>query len=83
MAIAAPRIPANAGALLPRSYGPEEGPGKDLATRRRGFASKLTGYDTTNELEAIGEDVSYRKEWSGREDSNLRPPGPEPGALPG
>jgi hypothetical protein len=21
--------------------------------------------------------------WSGREDSNLRPPGPEPGALPG
>jgi site-specific DNA recombinase len=23
------------------------------------------------------------KEWSGREDSNLRPPGPEPGALPG
>jgi site-specific DNA recombinase len=22
-------------------------------------------------------------EWSGREDSNLRPPGPEPGALPG
>jgi hypothetical protein len=21
-------------------------------------------------------------EWSGREDSNLRPPGPEPGALP-
>jgi site-specific DNA recombinase len=22
------------------------------------------------------------KEWSGREDSNLRPPGPEPGALP-
>jgi site-specific DNA recombinase len=24
-----------------------------------------------------------RKEWSGREDLNLRPPGPEPGALPG
>ena len=23
------------------------------------------------------------EEWSGREDSNLRPPGPEPGALPG
>jgi len=21
--------------------------------------------------------------WSGREDLNLRPPGPEPGALPG
>jgi site-specific DNA recombinase len=24
-----------------------------------------------------------RQEWSGREDLNLRPPGPEPGALPG
>ena len=23
------------------------------------------------------------KKWSGREDLNLRPPGPEPGALPG
>jgi len=22
-------------------------------------------------------------DWSGREDLNLRPPGPEPGALPG
>ena len=25
----------------------------------------------------------YGKDWSGREDLNLRPPGPEPGALPG
>jgi len=24
-----------------------------------------------------------KEEWSGREDLNLRPPGPEPGALPG
>jgi len=24
-----------------------------------------------------------RQNWSGREDLNLRPPGPEPGALPG
>src|SRR3954462_75685 len=24
-----------------------------------------------------------RNDWSGREDLNLRPPGPEPGALPG
>ena len=24
-----------------------------------------------------------KQEWSGREDLNLRPPGPEPGALPG
>jgi hypothetical protein len=29
-------------------------------------------------------EVEPKKEiWSGREDSNLRPPGPEPGALPG
>ena len=32
-------------------------------------------------------DMIYRRaknhEWSGREDLNLRPPGPEPGALPG
>src|SRR5579862_6218757 len=27
--------------------------------------------------------VNYRNKWSGREDLNLRPPGPEPGALPG
>ncbi len=27
---------------------------------------------------------SFQKEkWSGRKDSNLRPPGPKPGALPG
>src|SRR5579884_1191156 len=26
---------------------------------------------------------SQRVRWSGREDLNLRPPGPEPGALPG
>ncbi len=25
----------------------------------------------------------YKGKWSGREDLNLRPPGPEPGALPG
>ena len=27
--------------------------------------------------------VTDNEEWSGREDLNLRPPGPEPGALPG
>lgn len=24
----------------------------------------------------------FRRKWSGRQDSNLRPPGPKPGALP-
>jgi integrase len=28
-------------------------------------------------------DANSLKDWSGREDLNLRPPGPEPGALPG
>ena len=27
--------------------------------------------------------VPWGQNWSGREDLNLRPPGPEPGALPG
>ena len=29
------------------------------------------------------QDVKLIEDWSGREDLNLRPPGPEPGALPG
>ena len=47
------------------------------------------------EIDAVSLYPTYRKpfdlifkrvknqEWSGREDLNLRPPGPEPGALPG
>jgi integrase len=58
-----------------------------LATSRRSSDSKLpsydTNYDTKQDSAVLGTDVSYRQEWSGREDSNLRPPGPEPGALPG
>jgi hypothetical protein len=42
-----------------------------------------TNYDTTQRLARSDHDVSYGKDWSGREDLNLRPPGPEPGALPG
>ena len=41
---------------------------------------------TVPELRPIAPNVSDRmllKDWSGREDLNLRPPGPEPGALPG
>jgi len=52
--------------------------------------SETGGYVTnhvTNRQEKANEreDVSLtqRKDWSGREDLNLRPPGPEPGALPG
>jgi hypothetical protein len=42
-----------------------------------------TNYDTKQRLARRDHDVSYGKDWSGREDLNLRPPGPEPGALPG
>jgi hypothetical protein len=58
-----------------------------LSTRRHNFEGKQTSYDTTidtrhgSEIDELG--LSGSKEWSGREDSNLRPPGPEPGALPG
>jgi hypothetical protein len=30
-----------------------------------------------------GMKMDTEEDWSGREDLNLRPPGPEPGALPG
>jgi integrase len=52
-----------------------------LATRRRNSESSPTGYDTnydTRQLPARSDhSASYRKDWSGREDLNLRPPGPE------
>jgi integrase len=35
------------------------------------------------EKEPEGISLNPTKDWSGREDLNLRPPGPEPGALPG
>ena len=58
-----------------------------LSTRRRNSKGKPVGYDTNSDTVDISrgcdQDVSYRKDWSGREDLNLRPPGPEPGALPG
>ncbi len=34
-------------------------------------------------ISSMAENASDSIDWSGREDSNLRPPGPEPGALPG
>jgi len=58
-----------------------------LATRRANSGGKPssydTNYDTTPPSEGKDHDVTYGKDWSGREDLNLRPPGPEPGALPG
>jgi integrase len=48
---------------------------------------KWRGNDTNHVTNAEIDDPSLsltpRKDWSGREDLNLRPPGPEPGALPG
>jgi len=56
-----------------------------LATRRSNSEGNPTGYDTNyNTTQPSGEtdrDVSYGKDWSGREDLNLRPPGPEVRSL--
>ena len=46
-------------------------------------ASCVTKHVTNVPSDHNSELVSIRKDWSGREDLNLRPPGPEPGALPG
>ena len=51
--------------------------------------TELGLYDKTiKKLQDEGERKNYefkkrQKTWSGRKDSNLRPPGPKPGALPG
>jgi integrase len=48
---------------------------------------KASGHVTNHVTNGVAEDLpkttTPRKYWSGREDLNLRPPGPEPGALPG
>ena len=53
-----------------------------LATRPGNSEGKPPSYDTNGDTPAISDAVvsqlNYRQEWSGREDSNLRPPGPEP-----
>ena len=58
-----------------------------LANRRGRSEAEQPGYDTNRDTRRVlldaEKEVSYCKDWSGREDSNLRPPGPEPGALPG
>jgi integrase len=52
-----------------------------LATRRGNAEGKPTSYDTNYDTrQSSGESdhkLSYGKDWSGREDLNLRPPGPE------
>ena len=49
-------------------------------TGRKGYVTK---YVTDSPDMTTVTAPNGRKEWSGREDLNLRPPGPEPGALPG
>ena len=61
------------------------GPGRDEVTEADAV-NVATNHgmqaDHTRRHGGDAEDVTARK-WSGREDLNLRPPGPEPGALPG
>jgi integrase len=45
-----------------------------------GYVTKHVTMGTTGGMSRL---LTVRKNWSGREDLNLRPPGPEPGALPG
>ena len=48
-----------------------------------GYVTKYVTNSQEKAEEAKGGSVNQTKNWSGREDLNLRPPGPEPGALPG
>ena len=69
--------------------GEEENPGCIYHTlawyemRSPRLEGKPASNETLTERGPFDEGVSYSDRWSGREDSNLRPPGPEPGALPG
>ena len=58
-----------------------------LSTRRGNSEVKREGYDTNYDTTHVSREsdheINHREDWSGREDLNLRPPGPEPGALPG
>jgi hypothetical protein len=53
---------------------------------RGGHSFGHSGEKISSKAASVEEEKSFglkRMKWSGREDSNLRPPGPEPGALPG
>ena len=52
---------------------------QDLASRLAALQNRLHRTD----LAIRKRRQVFGNKWSGREDSNLRPPGPEPGALPG
>jgi len=51
--------------------------------RQQGEGGYGTKKVTNGTIETPLHPVNSSKGWSGREDLNLRPPGPEPGALPG
>ena len=57
--------------------------GKEIAFRSGGRFKKGSASSQPRPPIDWSKDVTRGEEWSGREDLNLRPPGPEPGALPG
>ena len=63
---------------LPRECSTTEphGQGSGAGEGNRTLATSLEGWGSTIELHP------QIKKWSEQQDSNLRPPGPKPGALP-
>ena len=55
----------------------------EALSQRGKTGGHVTNHVTNVVTEDLPETATQRKDWSGREDLNLRPPGPEPGALPG
>jgi integrase len=55
----------------------------EALSQRGKTGGHVTNHVTNGVAEDLPETATPRKDWSGREDLNLRPPGPEPGALPG
>jgi integrase len=55
----------------------------DALSQRGKLGSHVTNHVTNEVANDVVEHTNPTKDWSGREDLNLRPPGPEPGALPG
>ena len=66
---------------LRKKWSAECGAGTNSQPQWRRMYRKNAGKLNTRKLRKL---LNRReKDWSGREDLNLRPPGPEPGALPG